>query len=230
MERRFYVYCYTRPECGTPIYIGKGCGDRDVWHLWNMDDRSEPFYFELRSMRDDRLKPVIHHILDGLTEPESIEWEKFFIRALGRVIDDTGPLFNQNLGDLGTAGYKFSLGTRLRQSKAQRGREQSLRSLFLRAKSRMQNGRGICRIEEKWRGVPTGRTYWKINIGDGKSKQRVLFCDALKLRKEYEATTQTMTFEDWLARRERGYASPGRDTTTRTIDRYANANPDWWTE
>lgn len=64
-ELQAYVYLYSDPETGEPIYIGKGRGQRAFAHL---DDISKPRLAELRKLGK---RPRIELLKWGLTDEEA---------------------------------------------------------------------------------------------------------------------------------------------------------------
>jgi hypothetical protein len=90
-ERRFYVYAYFRTD-GTPYYIGKGTGKR-------IDERHS-----IALPPKDRRKILI----DGLTDPEAIEYEIALIYCIGRKDLGTGCLRNMTDGGDGISGYQHT--------------------------------------------------------------------------------------------------------------------------
>ena len=87
-DRRFYVYAYLRTD-GTPYYIGKGTGKR-----------IEEKHSVVIPPKDRR-----RVLLDGLTDPEAIEYEIALIYCLGRKDQGTGCLRNLTDGGDGISGY-----------------------------------------------------------------------------------------------------------------------------
>lgn len=113
---KYYVYAYL--EGDTPIYIGAGCGKRDIVHLCPSAKGSNYFHQKLCGMRRDGRRPRLRRLLTNLTFQESRDWECFFIKALGRRDLETGPLYNCTSGGDGTDKRIVSAETRHRMSVA----------------------------------------------------------------------------------------------------------------
>lgn len=117
IRRDFYVYVFFRPT-GTPVYVGKGRGNRWKRHIQN----------DCHNRQLDRLirkyGPNIPFIKvrEGLTDCEAKETEIAFIAAIGRS-KHGGPLFNATDGGDGCRGVAAS--------------EKSIASLIARNKSRV---------------------------------------------------------------------------------------------
>lgn len=88
----YYVYAYF--ESHTPIYVGAGCGKRDILHLCPYTRGCRYFHNKLRKMQRDGQEPSVRRLLDRLTFQESRDWERFFIQAIGRKNLGTGSLYN----------------------------------------------------------------------------------------------------------------------------------------
>jgi hypothetical protein len=145
----FYVYAYIDPRDNTPFYIGKGHGDRDQDHLrrsvYTNPVHSKRFlYKKIRKLIAAGVQPVIHRVLDNLSEDLAFFWETFFIHALGRRNLGTGSLCNLTNGGEGTSGLLVSAETRRKQSQSHIGIRQSPEVCRLRAEAR----RGYRHTEE----------------------------------------------------------------------------------
>lgn len=114
-NNRFYVYVYYDPRTGSPFYVGKGCGNRDVRHVsdakrWDgkkarrKNNRNLQF---IKEMLDEGFQPNIERVADHLTNEEACLKEKETIAFFGRV-DKGGSLFNMTDGGEGLCplGYK----------------------------------------------------------------------------------------------------------------------------
>lgn len=106
----YYVYQYVDPANMEKIYIGKGQGERDVYH-WNSreDKKRHPFRSRLRKMAAYGLKPIIERIwrqddsfeTDDLAEEFAFLVEEEAIEKYGRRVDNTGTLWNLTKGGEG---------------------------------------------------------------------------------------------------------------------------------
>lgn len=116
----FYVYVYLNPlkpgkfEYGDinfqyePMYIGKGHKNRMLDHLRNAKKpymRSH-FISKLRQILKMNIEPIIFKVCDNMVESEAFALEKLLITRIGRLSNNTGPLFNYTDGGEGCTGYK----------------------------------------------------------------------------------------------------------------------------
>jgi hypothetical protein len=113
---KYYVYAYF--EGDTPIYIGAGCGRRDVSHYCRKETSCPSFHNKLQRMLRNGVNPRPKRLLVDLSVQESWAWERFFIQALGRRDLGTGPLYNRTDGGPGHKHGLVSVLTRQRMSKA----------------------------------------------------------------------------------------------------------------
>ena len=81
--KKYYCYFYNR-EDGTPYYVGKGCSGR-------INSKSHPGIS--LPLKERRIK-----VADNLTEEDSIQMEKMYIKKYGRKDLGTGILYNKTDG------------------------------------------------------------------------------------------------------------------------------------
>jgi hypothetical protein len=101
-----YIYAYLRKRDRTPYYIGKGVGRRAF-----VSHKKVP-------VPKDKSRIIIME--SNLTEVGALALERFYIRWYGRKCDG-GILINIVEGGGGITGYKHSLETRKKISKASKG-------------------------------------------------------------------------------------------------------------
>lgn len=104
MNNIFYVYVYIHPEKGTPIYVGKGKGDRFKDHLTRSSNRI--FEAKLKVWRSEGNLPSVEIYKDNLKEDEALSLEAELIQQYGTVIDG-GILYNISKGGRGHTRYTF---------------------------------------------------------------------------------------------------------------------------
>lgn len=103
-----YVYIYRKPD-GTPFYVGKGSGSREIYHLnearkINSKDKNLLKINTIRKILKTGLEPTIQIIDSNLPENVAFDLEKFLIQEIGRVDLNTGPLTNLTDGGEGVSG------------------------------------------------------------------------------------------------------------------------------
>lgn len=105
----FYVYALYDPRTNIPFYVGKGKGRRCYDHNSENDKKPNPKKRELiNAIQADGFILTVKFIEKDLEENEAFMVETAWIRNLGRMDENAGPLFNLTNGGEGTSGYKHS--------------------------------------------------------------------------------------------------------------------------
>lgn len=111
----FYIYIYLDPrKPGSyqynslsfnfePIYIGKGKGNRDMYHYKYFCD-NEILARKLKKIKDLELEPIIMRIVEHLPEKVALIKETELIKSIGRLNLLEGPLCNLTDGGEGCSG------------------------------------------------------------------------------------------------------------------------------
>jgi len=103
-----------------PIYIGKGTRNRINQHLINVDKgKTSLFYNKLRKIIKDGFTPISIKLIEGLTEVDSLIYEKELINLIGRVDIETGSLCNMTEG--GEVGFTRTEEARKKISESKKG-------------------------------------------------------------------------------------------------------------
>lgn len=77
----YYVYLYLDPDTETPLYVGKGKGQRILAHLGADGDCDKGR--AMRALRDSGRQPVLRFVRHGLSEAEALLVEASLIDVLG---------------------------------------------------------------------------------------------------------------------------------------------------
>jgi len=102
----FYVYIYY-DSIGIPLYVGKGCRDRDKDHLRACNRQDGTYWHnKLNQMIDLGQDFYYGRLFSDLEESEAFEWEKWFIELYGRKCNHNGTLYNLTGGGEGISGGK----------------------------------------------------------------------------------------------------------------------------
>ena len=125
-----YVYILFHHVYGTPLYVGKGKGERWNDHEWMNDKHHNNNYLRsvIRAAKKLKIRLPKIKVREGLTDAEAIETEIALIAAIGRKDLGSGPLANLTAGGDGFAGYIYGpipIEVRAKISAALSGRELS---------------------------------------------------------------------------------------------------------
>jgi hypothetical protein len=155
----YYVYYYLRNQdsettnqglCGTPYYVGKGCGAR-AWR------------FHTKNIRIPKDTTNIVIITEGLTEHQAFQIESLHIKLWGRKDLGTGILHNKTNGGDGASGTVRSPDTRekIRQTlKARPGRKHS------------ESTKALISLRNRERVLtPEAKAKMLVNLEKGRGKQ-----------------------------------------------------------
>ena len=154
-DKQYFVYCFldTRKPGSyifgdikfeyEPIYIGKGKGIRPRRHLTLYKSNNNRFYSKLSSIINNGVEPIYINIKDTLSEVEAFEYEKYFIKLIGR-IENGGTLTNLSDGGEGQSGFKFSDESKRKMSLARKGRKMGPMSDAAKLKISICNKGRIC--------------------------------------------------------------------------------------
>lgn len=97
-DKRFYVYLYTDPRNGNPIYVGKGSLNRYKDHLTYC--RNNLLKTKIKAIRNVGLEPKVDIILETDNEVIAYDTEEFLIGSYGLFIEG-GLLCNISKGGRG---------------------------------------------------------------------------------------------------------------------------------
>jgi len=134
LDNIYFVYCFldTRKPGEyifenykfdfEPIYVGKGKGIRPNRHFTLYKRYNTRFYNKMNSIISSGNKPEFILLCSGLSEKESFDYEKFFIKIIGR-IEQGGTLTNLTDGGEGQSGFKFSEESKKKMSEIRKGKK-----------------------------------------------------------------------------------------------------------
>lgn len=114
-----YVYIYTDPQRGEPIYVGKGYAGRWEHHLSRRD--RHPLVQRLQAMKREGVTPTIN-IVPCACDADALTLEVQTIARLGRKDLGKGPLLNLTDGGDGASGWVMPEATKHKISKAKVGK------------------------------------------------------------------------------------------------------------
>ncbi len=133
--QRFFVYIFVNHNTGYPVYIGKGCKDRDLQHksLAKSGRRGYLYNWMRKYQNINGTWPIPFRIIDGVSEQDAFSLKKHLIGYFGRLDLKTGCLFNCTDGGEGCCGKSPELIALLRAQKI--GRKLSPESIAKRTLS-----------------------------------------------------------------------------------------------
>jgi len=111
----FYVYMFVNHNTGSPVYVGKGCRQRDNQHkdIARCGNKRGHLYSWMRKYHSlNGVWPKPFRLLEGLTEQEAFDFERMLISFYGREDLRTGCLFNLTDGGDGTKGHAVTVETK----------------------------------------------------------------------------------------------------------------------
>lgn len=111
-DNRFYNYIYLDPTKPMeykikgldiilkyePFYVGKGTGGRMNQHMYNNKNNCKFMKCKIKSLTDNNIVPIKYKLIEGITNKESCENEKYLIKIIGRRDLGLGPLVNLTNG------------------------------------------------------------------------------------------------------------------------------------
>lgn len=98
----YYVYILTDPRTGQPFYVGKGTGNRMMYHQTsatrNYPDAIKPHHHRIREILAAGMQVVYDKVMLNVTEGQALNKERALIEHYGRVVTGTGSLLNLTRG------------------------------------------------------------------------------------------------------------------------------------
>ena len=85
----FFVYVYAHPQTHLPFYVGKGTGDRDLYHWRNRKSHNnDQLRFILHDIHQSGQRPMITRVLETLDETAAYNEEKRLIKSMVALISE----------------------------------------------------------------------------------------------------------------------------------------------
>lgn len=116
IDTEFYVYLYKDVD-GTPVYVGKGKGDRAFQHLRSSNNDRLKKWIESRSEKGFLIEPEI--VASG-SEDNMLMVEVALIKLFGRADQGVGPLFNNTDGGDGVSNPSDEIRSKMSQAAFER--------------------------------------------------------------------------------------------------------------
>lgn len=144
-----YVYIYYDPRTipATPIYVGKGIGNRLYDHL--TECHNAHLKGKLSKIKALGLEPIIQKHTDNISDHEALKLEMELIKQFGRIDLGTGTLCNFTDGGEGSSGRIISQETKKLWSSQKKGRKQTPAQYEANCKKTMSEERKEKQRQEK---------------------------------------------------------------------------------
>lgn len=160
---KYYVYVYRDPrptKHQQPVYVGKGSGDRDMFH-WFRESHNKPMQDFKSHLKREGLEPIVERVFTTDVEQEAFNEEIRLIALYGRRNLRTGSLFNLTDGGEGGAGSVRTRAMREvdRAISMARWKQSSYRELVLRRQLESN-----ARPEVRKKKAGTSRMVW-VKVG-----------------------------------------------------------------
>lgn len=108
--QKYYVYFIMDPRSSQPFYVGKGNGNRMMYHeaaaRGNYCDGNKPHHDKIREILQEGLSPVYLKVVDDVDETTALNREREFIELYGRECVGTGILLNISAGGNASGGRR----------------------------------------------------------------------------------------------------------------------------
>lgn len=129
----FYIYCILDPRKPgnykygeiefefEPFYVGKASKRRLKNTLTYKGKSNTIKNNKLNAINGVNLKPILKKIKEFENEQDAFDCEKFFIKLIGRINENEGPLCNLTEGGDGITGYKHTDSARKKISQTHKG-------------------------------------------------------------------------------------------------------------
>ena len=104
----FYTYLYIDPITNTPKYVGKGKGNRYIFHMRYTKHTNKYLGNWLNKLKNENIQPTIKFLVKDCDEELAFFVEQEAIKKYGRLDLGTGTLFNFTDGGEGISGLPMS--------------------------------------------------------------------------------------------------------------------------
>lgn len=152
----FYVYQLRVEDEPLPFYVGKGKNRRAREHLFPGGHQGHTYKeMKIRKVLAEGKKINVEYIETGLTEPDALLLETYYISAYGRKQLGHGPLTNLTDGGEDTSGHIVTEYRRKRASEVHKGKtlSEEYRTALSEANSKPKTEEQRRKIAESNRGA-----------------------------------------------------------------------------